>query len=123
MQLEFQYSINDRQTGCYSKCRPVMRPLPAPAPQQPIIGYKPSCRMGCNMREEHKSNCNHILCTNQFTQHNTDSHCNVFHSLFELFNCPIRTPINHFDLRNCSGLRVNFHICLSAPSTALPTSD
>lgn len=40
--------------GCYSKCRPVMRPmpapLPAPAPQQPIIGYKPSCRMGCNMR-------------------------------------------------------------------------
>merc|ERR1719264_389760 len=38
------------QTGCYSKCRPVMRPLPAPAPQPPTIGYKPSCRMGCNMR-------------------------------------------------------------------------
>jgi len=45
------------QSGCYSKCRPVMRPLPAPvapqpprAPQPPMMGYKPACRMGCNMR-------------------------------------------------------------------------
>ena len=50
------------QSGCYSKCRPRMRPLPAapapaPAPGQwntpkPMIGYQSSCRTGCNMREE-----------------------------------------------------------------------
>lgn len=48
------------QSGCYSKCRPRMRPLPAapapaPAPGQwntpkPMIGYQSSCRTGCNMR-------------------------------------------------------------------------
>ena len=56
--FEFQCAILNHQSGCYSKCRPVMRPLPAPvapqpprAPQPPMMGYKPACRMGCNMRE------------------------------------------------------------------------